>query len=71
MLSFLTLPGGLIKSAFFGLFFSWVGTYQGFYTSCGAQGVGKATTTSVVMGSIIILIGNYFLSSWLFQSGIA
>ncbi len=65
------VTGGLIKSAFFGLFFSWVGTYQGFYTSGGAQGVGKATTTSVVMGSIIILIGNYFLSSWLFQSGIA
>ncbi|HBL98160.1 TPA: ABC transporter permease [Candidatus Dependentiae bacterium] len=65
------VTGGLIKAAFFGLFLSWVGTYQGYYTSGGAQGVGRATTSSVVMGSIIILIGNYFLTSWLFQSGIA
>lgn len=65
------VTGGLIKSAFFGLFFSWVGTYRGFYTSGGAQGVGRATTQSVVLGSIIILISNYFLTSWLFQSGLS
>lgn len=65
------VTGGLIKSAFFGLFFSWVGTYRGFYTSGGAQGVGRATTQSVVLGCIIILISNYFLTSWLFQSGLS
>ena len=62
---------GLIKAAFFGLFFSWVGTFQGFMTSGGSQGVGRATTKSVVLGSIIILISNYFLTSLLFQMGIA
>lgn len=65
------ITGGLIKSAFFGLFMSWVGTYQGFTTSGGARGVGKSTTQSVVIGSIIILISNYYLSSFLFQTGVA
>lgn len=68
---FSDITGGLIKSAFFGLFLSWVGTYQGFYTSGGARGVGASTTRSVVVGSIIILISNYFLSSFLFQTGLA
>lgn len=63
--------GGLIKSAFFGLILSWIGTYQGYITTGGAQGVGRATTNSVVIGSILILIANYFLSSILFQTGLA
>lgn len=65
------ITGGLIKSAFFGLIFSWVGTYEGYNTSGGARGVGRATTRSVVIGSIIILIANYFLSAFLFQTGVA
>ena len=65
------ITGGLIKSAFFGLIFSWVGTYYGYKTRGGAQGVGRATTRSVVVGSIIILVSNYFLSSFLFQTGIS
>ena len=65
------ITGGLIKSAFFGLIFSWVGTYQGYKTSGGARGVGRATTRSVVIGSIMILIANYFLSAFLFQTGVA
>lgn len=65
------ITGGLIKAAFFGLFLSWVGTYQGYMTSGGAEGVGRATTQTVVVGSIIILIANYFLSSILFQTGIS
>ncbi|MCL5436511.1 MAG: ABC transporter permease [Candidatus Dependentiae bacterium] len=63
------VTGGLIKAAFFGFIFSGVGTYRGFHTSGGAQGVGRATTQSVVLGSILILVANYFLTSWLFQSG--
>lgn len=65
------VTGGLIKAAFFGFIFSGVGTYRGFNTSGGAQGVGRATTQSVVLGSILILIANYFLTSWLFQSGLS
>jgi len=59
------IRGGLIKSAVFGLILSWVGTYKGFYTEGGARGVGIATTQSVVLGSILILISNYFLTKFL------
>jgi phospholipid/cholesterol/gamma-HCH transport system permease protein len=59
------IRGGLIKAAFFGLILSWVGTYKGMYTHGGARGVGIATTQSVVAGSILILIANYFLTKML------
>jgi len=65
-LDILDLTGGMIKSAFFGLILSTVGTYVGFHSGEGAQGVGLATTKSVVVGSIMILIANYFLSLILF-----
>lgn len=60
------ITGGLIKSSVFGLILSWVGAYRGYYTQGGAQGVGMATTQSVVLGSIMILIANYFLTAMLF-----
>ena len=59
--------GGIIKSCVFGLILTWVGTYKGFYTHGGARGVGKATTQSVVLSSIMILILNYFLTKLLEQ----
>ncbi len=58
---------GLIKSCVFGLILTWFGTYKGFYTRGGARGVGQATTQSVVLGSITILITNYFLTKILEQ----
>lgn len=60
--------GGMIKASVFGLILSLISTYMGFHTKGGAQGVGAATTKSVVVGSILILIANYFLSLLLFQS---
>lgn len=59
------ITGGLKKSAAFGFILSWVGTYKGYYTSGGARGVGISTTQSVVVGSILILISNYFLTKML------
>jgi phospholipid/cholesterol/gamma-HCH transport system permease protein len=59
------ITGGLTKSAVFGLILSWVGTYKGYYTTGGARGVGIATTQSVVLSSILILISNYFLTKML------
>ncbi len=56
------INGGLIKSAIFGLILTWVGTYQGFYTRGGARGVGIATTQSVVISSIMIIVTDYFLT---------
>jgi phospholipid/cholesterol/gamma-HCH transport system permease protein len=59
------ITGGLIKSSVFGLILSWVGCYKGFYTTGGARGVGSATTQSVVLSSVLILILNKVLTSLL------
>ena len=60
--------GGLIKAAVFGFILSSVGALKGFYTWGGAKGVGIATTQSVVIASIAILISNYFLAILLFET---
>jgi phospholipid/cholesterol/gamma-HCH transport system permease protein len=65
-LEFSDITNGLIKSAVFGFILTWVGAYKGFYASGGARGVGLATTQSVVMGSILLLMANYFLTAALF-----
>lgn len=64
------ITGGLFKSSIFGLILSWVGTYNGYKTTGGAKGVGLSTTQSVVASSILILISNYLLSSFLFRVGV-
>ena len=61
------ITGGLLKAAAFGFIFSIVGCYKGFMTSGGAKGVGLATTQSVVISSISILIADYFLTTLLFK----
>lgn len=53
---------GLIKAAVFGLIIAIVGCWQGLKTEGGAEGVGRSTTRTVVIASIIILIVNFFLS---------
>ncbi|UCG78287.1 MAG: ABC transporter permease [Nitrospirota bacterium] len=58
--------GGIIKACVFGALISVISCYKGFYTSGGAEGVGKATTGAVVLSMMAILIGDYFLSAWLF-----
>jgi len=58
---------GLVKACFFGAAFALISSYKGFYTSGGAEGVGRATTGAVVYSSMTILISDYFLSVWLFK----
>lgn len=58
---------GLIKASFFGGAIALISCHKGFYTSGGAQGVGRATTGAVVLSSLTILISDYFLSAWLFK----
>lgn len=65
------ITGGLIKAVVFGFIVSLVGTYMGYNADGGARGVGLATTRAVVVGSISILIGNYILSSFLYNTGIS
>jgi phospholipid/cholesterol/gamma-HCH transport system permease protein len=57
---------GLIKAAVFGLILSVTGCSKGFFTTGGAEGVGRATTGAVVMASLVILISDFFLTKILF-----
>lgn len=61
------VTGGLIKSMFFGAIIAVVGCYKGLTTAEGAEGVGQATTGSVVTSMILIFISNYFLSLILYR----
>jgi len=56
------VTSGLIKSAVFGVIITFIGSYQGFYTRGGAEGVGRATTRSVVLSCMMILVMNFFLT---------
>ncbi len=55
--------GGLTKTIFFGCIIAMTGCYYGFRTEGGAAGVGRATTNSVVLTLILILIADYLLTS--------
>lgn len=54
---------GMIKSFSFGIIIAWVGCYKGYYAGHGAEGVSKATTESVVLTSVLVLVWDYFLTS--------
>ena len=54
--------GGMLKSCVFGAIIAIVGCYKGLNAPNGAEGVGLATTASVVLSIILIFIFNYFLS---------
>jgi len=56
---------GLYKSLVFGLITTLVACFNGFYTSGGAEGVGRAATASVVTGSVLILVSDYIMSSFM------
>ncbi|MCA9772396.1 MAG: ABC transporter permease [Myxococcales bacterium] len=60
------LTHGLWKALFFAVVLTVVGCYKGFYTSGGAEGVGRRTTESVVMSSVLILVSDYFLTAVLY-----
>lgn len=52
-----------LKSLVFGVIIAIVSCHNGFNTSNGAEGVGKATTTSVVEASVLITMFDYVLTS--------
>jgi len=57
---------GLIKAAVFGLILAVTGCMKGFFTTGGAEGVGRSTTSAVVMASVVILVSDFFLTKILF-----
>jgi len=62
------LISGLVKAAVFGFLIALMGCYHGYYSAGGAQGVGKATTNSVVSASILILSFNYLITGLFFAT---
>jgi phospholipid/cholesterol/gamma-HCH transport system permease protein len=52
---------GLLKACVFGFTLSLAACYQGFNVRGGAKEVGRATTRAVVVGSVSILVLDYFL----------
>lgn len=56
------LTGGIVKSIFFGCIIAVLGCYYGMKAPEGAEGVGKATTRSVVAAIIAIFFSNVILS---------
>jgi phospholipid/cholesterol/gamma-HCH transport system permease protein len=65
VLSSLTLDdigSGVGKSVFFGYFIAIVACRNGLAADGGADGVGRATTNTVVLASILILVSDFFLT---------
>ncbi len=56
-----------IKAGVFGLIVGLVGCYKGFYASGGAKGVGEATTSSVVLSSVLILLSDYWMTTMMWS----
>lgn len=53
---------GIIKAILFGIIIVTICCYRGMTTQGGAQGVGRATTNSVVISYSVILIGNFLIT---------
>jgi len=60
------LGSGLTKAAAFGLIIGGFGCSKGYFTTGGAEGVGRATTAAVVVASLAILFTDFFLTKLLF-----
>ncbi len=61
-LDFGDLVQGFAKPIVFALIIATVGCYQGLRVKGGTQGVGRATTSAVVISSVLVLVGDFFLS---------
>jgi phospholipid/cholesterol/gamma-HCH transport system permease protein len=57
------ITNGVWKSLTFALLIAWVCTYKGYFTARGAEGVSYATTSAVVVSSVLVLVCDYFLTS--------
>ena len=61
---------GLSKSIVFAIIISMVGCYQGLNTKGGAEGVGRATTLSVVTSFVLIILADCVLTAIYYFSNI-
>ncbi len=56
---------GLIKSVFFGFIVTLIGCYNGLTTEGGTEGLGRATTATVVHVTMGVIISDFFLTKLL------
>ncbi len=61
------LYSGLTKAAFFGGSIGLMGTFYGFRTEGGAEGVGRSATQAVVASCVLVLALDYVLANLLFR----
>ena len=54
---------GMVKSLFFALGVASIAVFEGFHAQPTAEGVGRATTRTVVNSSIAVLLLNYLLTA--------
>jgi phospholipid/cholesterol/gamma-HCH transport system permease protein len=62
VLEFADLMQGLSKALVFAFILATVGCYKGLTVRGGTQGVGRATTQSVVISSVLIIVADLFLT---------
>jgi phospholipid/cholesterol/gamma-HCH transport system permease protein len=67
-LVFKDLFSGLLKSVFFALIIAKIGSYQGLNVEGGAEGVGKATTKSVVISIFLIIAADLFFTALFYST---
>jgi len=63
------VASGVGKSYFFAFFITVVACRNGLHVTGGADGVGRATTNTVVLASILILITDFFLTKLFYLFG--
>lgn len=66
MIDFETFIPATLKTAVFGLIIGTVASYLGFSTTRGTEGVGQASTRSVVLASMLIIVSNVVLVKMIF-----
>ena len=65
-LQIIDIMQGTVKAVIFGLIISMVSCYFGYNATKGAEGVGFATTSSVVISSVLILTSTYIITALFF-----
>jgi phospholipid/cholesterol/gamma-HCH transport system permease protein len=61
----LDFTSGVIKALFFGLIIGTVGCFKGFGVEGGTEGVGVATTETVAMAAVVVVISDFLLTKLL------
>lgn len=57
------IVNGIVKSLVFGFIVTWVSVYQGFFSEPNAAGISRATTKTVVYGSLLVLAFDFVLTA--------